>query len=84
MLPAGLAALSVRSPALDSECCNSISYGLASDNPFHSPSVFQEADYLSQGEFPTIGALGQTWDSLPGKAGGLPLFSYRPTDFISP
>ncbi|KPQ30831.1 MAG: hypothetical protein HLUCCA11_14290, partial [Phormidesmis priestleyi Ana] len=32
-------------------------------------------DYLSQGEFPTIAALGQTLDSLPGKAGGLPLFS---------
>ncbi|KPQ33511.1 MAG: hypothetical protein HLUCCA11_18465, partial [Phormidesmis priestleyi Ana] len=32
--------------------------------------------YLSQGEFPTIAALGQTLDSLPGKAGGLPLFSY--------
>lgn len=53
--------------------CNSISYGLASDNPFHSPCDFWEADNLSQGEFPTefptIDAYGQTLIGSPAKPG---------------
>ena len=49
--------------------CNSISYGLATRNPFHSPCDFLEADYLSHGEFPTIDAHAQTLIVSPAKPG---------------
>ncbi len=49
---------------------------LAFENPFSFSLQFFEVDNLLPGKLPAIAAPGQALESLPGEAGGLPLFSY--------